>query len=77
MAGGVQKLHRLLNIDTFRTHYRNQRAAGALERTRLALLLVDHNLRAMLGEAWGGGEQERHGTWGRLSTRRQALLEAR
>ena len=70
----------LIHIDTLRTKYRSKLAEVSLYSKILYLLLVEQNLRAMFGEAWGCVDQEHHGTWWRLykllKARREALVIA-
>jgi hypothetical protein len=72
----IKKMKSLINIDKLRTTYRSKRAEVSLYSKIISLRLVEQNMRAMFGEAWGGWDQERHGTWGRLYKLLKARLDA-
>jgi hypothetical protein len=72
----IKKMKSLINIDKLRTKYRGKLAEVYLYSKIIYLLLVEQNMRAMFGDAWGCLDHERHGTWWRLYKLLKARLDA-
>ena len=69
----IKRMKSLINIKKLRAQRGSKLAEVYLYGKVLYLLLVEHDMRTMFGQEWGGLDGERQGTWWRL----YKLLKAR
>jgi hypothetical protein len=66
----------IIHIDKLRTKQRSKLAEVYLYSKLIYQLIVEHDIHTTFGHVWGSLDQERQGTWWRLSKLLKARLDA-
>ena len=72
----IKRMKSIIHIDKLRTKQCSKLAEVYLYSKRIYQLMVEHDLRMTFGYVWSSLDQERQGTWGRLSKLLKARLDA-
>jgi Transposase DDE domain len=72
----IKRMKSIIHIDKLRTKQRSKLAEVYLYSKLIYQLIVEHDIHTTFGHVWGSLDQERQGTWWRLSKLLKARLDA-